>query len=161
MRLWSGITDCKTELCSRIDSVLSRKLYKRNRWQYWKNSRHYTMMAKRFEIWLADLNPRVGTEPGKIRPVLVVQTDLLNQLPHPSTLICPITTKVHASSKILRVHLGKGESNLSEESDVMIDQLRAIDNKRLIRKIGQLPPALSELVIQNIKIVLDLDDRTV
>ena len=116
------------------------------------------MMAKRFEIWLADLNPRVGTEPGKIRPVLVVQTDLLNQLPHPSTLICPITTKVHASAKILRVHLGKGESNLSEESDVMIDQLRAIDNKRLIRKIGQLSPALSELVIQNLKIVLDLDD---
>ena len=116
------------------------------------------MMAKRFEIWLADLNPQLGTEPGKIRPVLVVQTDLLNQLPHPSTLICPITTKVQATAKILRVHLGKGESNLLDESDVMIDQLRAIDNKRLIRKIGQLSTAHAKLVVQNIKIVLDLDD---
>ena len=36
------------------------------------------MKIKQFEVWIADLNPRMGTESGKIRPVLIVQTDLLN-----------------------------------------------------------------------------------
>ncbi|RLD88235.1 MAG: type II toxin-antitoxin system PemK/MazF family toxin, partial [Bacteroidetes bacterium] len=47
------------------------------------------MEIRQYDIWLADLNPRLGTEPGKTRPVLVVQTNLLNQVFHPSTLICP------------------------------------------------------------------------
>ncbi len=49
------------------------------------------MDIKQFDIWLADLNPSIGTEPGKKRPVVIVQTDLLNET-HLSTLICPITS---------------------------------------------------------------------
>jgi mRNA interferase MazF len=49
------------------------------------------MNIRQYEVWLADLNPRVGTEAGKTRPVLVVQTNLLNTVSHPSTIICPIT----------------------------------------------------------------------
>jgi mRNA interferase MazF len=114
------------------------------------------MQIKRFEIWIADLNPQIGTEPGKSRPVLVVQTNLLNILPHPSTIICPITTNTQKESEILRVHIKKGTSNLNENCDVMIDQLRAIDNKRLIKKIGELPDNLSKQVIENLSIILDL-----
>jgi mRNA interferase MazF len=114
------------------------------------------MQIKRFEIWIADLNPQIGTEPGKTRPVLVVQTNLLNKLPHPSTIICPITTNTQKESEILRVHIKKGTSNLNENCDVMIDQLRAIDNKRLIKKIGELPDNLSKQVIENLSIILDL-----
>jgi len=115
------------------------------------------MSIKQFEIWIADLNPQIGTEPGKTRPVLVIQTDLLNQIPHPSTLVCPITTNVERKSDILRVHLKKGMSNLLEDCDVMIDQIRAIDNNRLIKKIGYLPSAFIEQVKENIAILLDLD----
>jgi len=115
------------------------------------------MIAKKYEIWLANLDPRFGTETGKTRPVLVVQTDLLNKV-HPSTLICPITTNVKLESKILRVNIKKGTAKVKEDCDVMIDQLRAIDNKRLIKKIGELPKELSERVKGNIKIILDLDD---
>ena len=61
------------------------------------------MKAKKDEVWLANLDPRFGTEAGKTRPVLIVQTDLLNQV-HPSTLICPITTNVQPQSKILKVY---------------------------------------------------------
>ena len=46
------------------------------------------MKHKQYEIWLADLNPRMGTEPGKTRPVVIIQTDLLNDV-HPSTIVCP------------------------------------------------------------------------
>lgn len=113
------------------------------------------MTARKFEVWLANLDPRIGTETGKTRPVLIVQTDILNKI-HPSTLICPITTNIKLESQILRVHIKKGTAKVKESCDVMIDQLRAIENKRLIKKIGDLPMELAEKVKENIKIVLDL-----
>ncbi len=115
------------------------------------------MQIKQFEIWIADLSPQIGTEPGKTRPVLVIQTDLLNKIPHPSTIICPITTKVQKNAEILRINLPKGTANLHQECDIMIDQVRAIDNKRLTKKIGLLPNEISKLVKENIQIVLDLE----
>ena len=115
------------------------------------------MQVKRFEIWVADLNPQIGTEPGKTRPVLVVQTNLLNKLPHPSTIICPLTTIIQKESEILRVHIKKGTANLIENCDIMIDQVRAIDNKRLLKKLGELPENLSNEVTENLAIILDLN----
>jgi len=113
------------------------------------------MKARQFEIWIADLNPRIGTKPGKIRPVLVVQTDLLNRH-HPSTVICPLTTKVQPGSEILRVHLAKGSCGLDEACDVMIDQLRAIDNARLLNKVAKVPAGVSNKIKNNLMILLDL-----
>ena len=115
------------------------------------------MQINQFEIWTADLNPQIGTEAGKTRPVLVVQTNLLNKIPHPSTIICPITTNVQKESDILRVHLKKGMANLHENCDVMIDQIRAIDNKRLIKKVGNLPVDLIAVIKENITVILDLE----
>lgn len=115
------------------------------------------MQIKQYEIWIADLNPQIGTEPDKTRPVLVVQSNLLNKIPHPSTIVCPITTNIKKSAEILRVHLKKGVANLHQDCDVMIDQIRAIDNKRLINKVGDLPSNLRDLVKENIQIVLDLN----
>jgi mRNA interferase MazF len=115
------------------------------------------MLIKQFEVWIADLNPQIGTEPGKTRPVLTVQTNLLNKVPHPSTIVCPITTNIKKDSEILRVHLKKGMANLNQDCDIVIDQIRAIDNKRLIKRVGILPAELRELVKENIQIVLDLE----
>ena len=115
------------------------------------------MKISQYEIWIADLNPQNGTEPGKKRPVLVVQTNLLNSIPHCSTIICPITTNIQIDSEILRVHISKGDANVNEDCDVMIDQIRAIDNKRLLKKIGILPTNLSNLVKQNISVIINND----
>ena len=115
------------------------------------------MPIKQFEIWIADLNPQIGTEPGQTRPVLVTQTNLLNKVPHPSTIVCPITTNVRKGSEILRVYLKKGIAGLHEDCDVMIDQIRAIDNTRLVKRIGVLPDEVAGLVRENIMIVLDLE----
>lgn len=114
------------------------------------------MKITRFDVWIADLNPRFGTEPGKTRPVLIVQTDLLN-IVHSSTLICPITTNLKLDAQTLRVYIEKGVGGLDQDCQVLIDQLRAIDNKRLIKKIGRIPRKISQLVTENIKIVLELD----
>lgn len=113
------------------------------------------MQPKFHEIWLADLNPQLGTEPGKTRPVLVVQTNLLNPL-HPSILICPITSNVTESSQLLRVHIPSGISGTKIPSDIMIDQIRAIDKRRLVRKLGKLPDHLAPHVRENLKIILEL-----
>jgi len=115
------------------------------------------MPIKQFEIWIADLNPQIETEPGKTRPVLTIQTNLLNKIPHPSTIVCPITSNVKKDSEILRVHLKKGTANLHQACDIMIDQIRAIDNKRLTKRLGVLPDELIDLVKENIQIVLDLE----
>ena len=115
------------------------------------------MMIKQFEIWIADLNPKIGTEPGKTRPVLIVQTNLLNKIPHPSTIICPITTNIKKDSEILRVHLKKGTANLHQACDIMIDQIRAIDNERLLKRTGKLSKGLSEIVKENLQIIMDID----
>ena len=115
------------------------------------------MQIKQFQIWVADLNPQKGTESGKTRPVLIVQTNLLNKIPHPSTIICPITTNVKKEAEILRIHLKKGMANLHQDCDVMLDQIRAIDNKRLINKVGDLPKDLIERIQENIKIIIDLE----
>ena len=115
------------------------------------------MQINQFEIWIADLNPQIGTEAGKSRPVLIVQTNLLNKISHPSTIVCPITTNVQDDSDILRVHIKKGMANLHENCDIMIDQIRTIDNKRLIKKVGKLPTELIEKIKENISIIIDLE----
>lgn len=112
-------------------------------------------MTKQFEIWVADLNPKVGTETGKVRPVLIMQTNLLNKF-HSSTIIIPLTTNIKLSSKKLRIHLKKGTANLKQDCDIMIDQIRAIDNKRLVKKIGTLPPDFVQLVKTEILDIFDL-----
>jgi len=111
------------------------------------------MKIKQFDIWLADLNPSKGTEPGKTRPVVIVQTDLINET-HLSTLICPITTNVKLKIELLRIHLKKGQ--LDKLSDVLVDQIRDIDNKRLIKKVGQLTKEQRNNLKTNLAIVLDI-----
>ena len=115
------------------------------------------MLTKQFEIWLADLNPTIGTEPGKTRPVVIIQTNLLNKIPHPSTIVCPITRNVNKDTEILRVHLKKGTANLHQACDIMMDQIRAIDNKRLVKRIGNLPQETEDLVKENVKTILDIE----
>ncbi|TVR38852.1 MAG: type II toxin-antitoxin system PemK/MazF family toxin [Bacteroidia bacterium] len=115
------------------------------------------MTAKKFEIWIANLDPRFGTEAGKTRPVLIIQTDSLNKV-HPSTLVCPITTNIKPESQILRVNIKKDTAKVKEDCDVMIDQLRAIDKNRLIKRIGEIPNEIGEKVKKNLRIILDLDE---
>ncbi|MBI4704381.1 MAG: type II toxin-antitoxin system PemK/MazF family toxin [Deltaproteobacteria bacterium] len=92
-------------------------------------------------LYLADLAPRFGTEPGKLRPVVVVQTDLPNDAGHSSTWILPCTTRP-AGENLLRVVLPAGAAGNRAECEVMIDQSRAVDNRRLRRELGAVPALL-------------------
>jgi mRNA interferase MazF len=113
---------------------------------------------RRGEIWLADLNPRQGTEPGKTRPVLIVQAQPLLDTEHPSTLIVPLTTNLVDDAAPLRVRVSP-IGRLKRRSDLLIDQLRAIDNRRLIEgPLARLSPPLVALVDRAIRDVLDLHE---
>jgi mRNA interferase MazF len=108
------------------------------------------MKIEKFHIYLADLNPQVGTEPGKVRPVVVIQTNLLNDV-HPSTIVCPVTTKVTRQARILRVHVSAAGSGLDENSDILVDQIRAIDNRRFKKHIGKLTLPQRKQLLANLK----------
>jgi len=109
---------------------------------------------KRFDVWVADLNPRMGTEPGKTRPVVIIQTDLLNNI-HPSTIICPISTNIVPDAELLRVNLSRSEAGLKTKSAILVDQIRAIDNRRLLRRTGTINEDNRIKLAENLRIILD------
>jgi len=106
-------------------------------------------------LYAVDLNPRRGTEPGKMRPVLVIQTDLLNAARHPSTWVLPCTTRLTGES-LLRVHLPRGIAGNSADCEVMIDESRAIDNRRIKRRLGRPPGRLLSEVKEKLRLLGDL-----
>ena len=113
---------------------------------------------ERGDVWLASLDPRHGTEPGKTRPVLIVQAKALLDAGHPSTLVVPLTTRLVDDAEPLRVRV-KAAGRLRRESDLLVDQLRAIDNRRLIdRPLTRLSPAVMRRVEDAIHAVLDFAD---
>lgn len=90
-----------------------------------------TLKISHGEVWLANLNPGRGTEPGKTRPVLVVQSQALLDAGHPSTIVLALTTRLTDDAEPLRLRLPR-QGRLEADSDVLLDQIRAIDNRRLI-----------------------------
>ena len=106
-------------------------------------------------LFLADLSPSRGTEPGKMRLVLVVQSDLLNQVGHPSTWILPCTTRL-VGNNALRVNVPIGAAGNATACEVMIDQSRSIDNQRFQRVLGGLPAPLMREVKEKLRALAEL-----
>ena len=88
------------------------------------------MAFRRGGVYLANFNPSKGTEPGKIRPCIAMQSNLLNDAGHPSTTILPLTTQLIENAAPLRYRL-TSRDGLEFDTDVMLDQTRTIDNRRI------------------------------
>ncbi len=112
-------------------------------------------MPERGDIWLADLDPPRGTEPGKRRPVLLIQSQALIEAGHPSTLVIPLTTRLVEDAEPLRIRV-PAAGRLARDSDLLIDQLRAIDNRRLVRHLARAPAAVIAQVEAAVREVLGL-----
>ncbi len=91
-----------------------------------------TQKLKFGEVWLADLNPRFGTEPGKVRPVLIAQSQALLDVRHPSVIVIPLSTNLVEDAEPLRLRINKSEQ-LERDSDLLMDQIRSIDANRLTK----------------------------
>lgn len=92
------------------------------------------MGFERGGIYLADFNPSKGTEPGKIRPCIVMQSNLLNEAGHPSTTVLSLTTQLIEDAAPLRYRL-EARDGLESDSDIMLDQTRTINNQRITSDI--------------------------
>ncbi len=113
------------------------------------------MKVRHGYIYLADLNPRQGTEPGTVRPVIVIQTDYLNEIDHPSSWILPCTTRV-VGENVLRVVLPKKIAGNNEDCEVMIDQSRSIDNQRFKKEVGKIPSTILKEIKDKLRLLGNL-----
>lgn len=96
------------------------------------------MMVSRGEIWLANLNPsKRSNEIGKVRPVLVLQNDSLNHIKYPTTVVAPMTTQLIDDSEPIRMRIKRREKLLAD-SDLILTNIRAIDNSRFIEMLATL-----------------------
>lgn len=95
------------------------------------------MIIKRYEVYYANLNPSVGSEIKKIRPVVVISKTEMNKYLD-TVVICPATTKLHHywRSRILCLIDKK-------EAEIAVDQIRTISKKRIINKIDTLNSKIS------------------
>lgn len=99
------------------------------------------MKIKRWGVYLIDLNPRIGTKPGKLRPCVVVQDDAINDAGHASTVVLPLTSKnVRQENYPLRVFVPAGEGGVEVDSTILVDQFLAWDNERFVKFLGELSP---------------------
>lgn len=98
------------------------------------------MVAKRFEVYLVNLDPTIGREIKKTRPCLIISPDEMNQ--HIATvIIAPMTTKGRSyPTRIPCEFQGKA-------GQIVLDQIRTVDRARLVKKLGQLDSATQKAVL--------------
>jgi len=110
---------------------------------------------KRGDLFLVNFDPTVGAEAKKIRPALVVSNDI-NNLHSPIISIAPITSNV-IKVYSFEVQIPPGTGGLRTRSKVMVNQTRAVDKIRLIKKLGTLPEKIMFDVNQSLKLHYDLE----
>jgi mRNA interferase MazF len=113
------------------------------------------MNIRRGEVWLVNLDPTVGAEIRKTRPVVVISSDAIGSLP--IRLVAPITEwKDHFTGKSWQVKLlPSATNNLAKASAVDALQLRGLDTSRFLHKLGQISKEEMRTVVDAIAIVID------
>lgn len=91
-----------------------------------------TLNIKRYEIYLADLNPTVGSEIKKVRPVVIISQDEMNKYLE-TVVVCPLTSRLHPKWRT-RLQIKCGSKN----AEIAVDQIRTISKQRLKKKIDSL-----------------------
>jgi len=115
------------------------------------------VLPKQYELWFADLDPAVGSEPGKTRPVVIIQSDLLNQAGHRTVITCSISSLSAAGVSFIRISIDPSPVNgLLKKSYILCDQVRAIDVSRLRSKIGALETKDINRLTASVRAILTL-----
>ena len=115
------------------------------------------MLPLRWHLYVVDLEPRVGTKPGKQRPCLAIQPSEFSEAGLDSTVVLPLTTKLTAGDAFpLRVRIPNGVCGLDADSDILVDQVLAWDNSLFRRELGVLPEFLVDEVKAALRDFLDI-----
>ena len=112
----------------------------------------------RGEIYLANLEPVVGSEQGGIRPVVILQNNVGNKH-SPTTIAAPITTKRVPNSLPIHVFVFATRSGLPQDSCVLLEQIRVLDKSRLTEKIGKVNAVTMDYIDTALKISVGLNSK--
>ena len=112
---------------------------------------------KRGEIYIADLDPIVGSEQGGERPVLVIQNNVGNTY-SPTVIVLAITSR-YQKKKNMPTHIPIESCDLAMSSIVLVEQVRTIDKTRLIHYIGRASKESMEAVDKALKISIGVDSK--
>ncbi len=112
----------------------------------------------RGEIYLANLEPVVGSEQGGIRPVVILQNNVGNKY-SPTTIAAPITTKRVPNSLPIHVFVFATRSGLPQDSCVLLEQIRVLDKSRLTEKIGRVNAVTMDYIDAALKISVGLNSK--
>ncbi|XZO02725.1 MAG: type II toxin-antitoxin system PemK/MazF family toxin [Microcoleus sp.] len=96
------------------------------------------MVIGQGDIYWIDLGQPIGSEPGYIRPYVVIQNDVLNSSQIRTIIVCALTTNLRRARAIGNVLLEPGEADLAEQSVVNVSQIFTVDKALLTDKIGKL-----------------------
>jgi len=114
------------------------------------------VIVQRGDIFLANLEPVVGSKQRGVRPVLIIQNDIMNKN-SPITIMASITSKKFTKEFPTNVFITKEESGLDKESTILLNQIRTIDKRRLIKRISSLDDFLMKKVNLSLKVSLALN----
>lgn len=115
------------------------------------------MTPQRWHVYVVDLEPRIGTKPGKQRSCLAIQPTEFSEGGLRSTVVLPLTTNiVQRDAFPLRVRVRAGVCRLTRDSDILVDQILAWDNDLFRKDLGPLPEALQDEVRRALLEFLDL-----
>jgi len=110
--------------------------------------------VRRGDLFWANLDPTIGVEIRKTRPVVILSHNVINERSH-LVIVAPLTTNISRLSPS-HVLIPAGEGGLSRDSKVLTEQIRAMDKQRLVAKIGSLSPRFMRLIEQGIRNSLDM-----
>ena len=110
----------------------------------------------RGELWWADLGMPFGSEPGYIRPVLIIQNDFINKSKINTTIVVPLTTNLLLADAPGNVFVMKSASKLKKDSVILVSQIEVIDRCRLIEKITKMDRAIIEKTENGIMLILGI-----
>lgn len=118
-------------------------------------SKEESLLVKRGEIYFADLGEGIGSEQNGIRPVLILQNNIGNKH-SPTTIVALITSMGKKLDLPVHCEIDASISALPKNSVVLLEQIRTIDKKRLIRKISKLDNTVLGIIDNKLKVSLGL-----
>lgn len=112
---------------------------------------------RRGEIWLVNLDPTIGAEIRKTRPVVVISSDAIGVLP--IKLVAPVTEwKEYLSRNIWHVRIVPDVANgLAKISAIDVLQLRGVDTQRFVRRLGSAAPEIVQAILIAIAAVTEMN----
>lgn len=110
------------------------------------------MIYRQGDVFLARLSPTKGREPGKDRPVIVIQSNGLNEAEYPTCIIAPCSS-IEMPETSIRPSIV--ENFFDKKTFVLLDQIRAVDvPKRFLKKLGHLSNKNLDIILEALKVLI-------